>query len=106
MKKYRNARVAWQSDATYLGGVIEAALPVTADVFVNGGNAVINAEINGVATRIDRLLDAEITEHKGRRAKDSGVNITGRSSLLSRMGLHPEEQKVTIEVRGAQCANC
>lgn len=92
MKRYIQARVLF-SDAAYLG---ERENPMTATVFMSGNNAVVNVDDE----RVDRIVDAEWSE------KGDTVTIAGRSEYLEMIGLAPEDQQISIEVKGGGCTTC
>lgn len=93
MKSYHQARVTFLPDAAYLG---EVDNPMTATVFFSGSAGVVNVG----SDRVDRLVDATLTD------KGDKVLIEGRSELLEQMGLHPDDQKVSVEIVGGKCENC
>lgn len=104
MKKYRNARVTWIGDHSHLrdGQGDAISMPIIGDVFINGPNAVVNSG----GSRVERILDVEVTEVNGKKPEQRGVDVTGRSEHLAKMRLHPDDQKVTVQVRGGKCATC
>lgn len=105
MKSFRQARVTWVSDATYLG---KFKSPLTANVHINGSAAAIDAPAPGSGSndlvRVDRLLG--VTTTTVRDGKTEVTEVTGRSELLKEMGLHVDDQTVTIRVKGGKCLTC
>lgn len=97
MKSFRKARVTWVGDHAYLG---DRKSPMTADVHVNGSAAAINV----ADERVDRLLGVTVTEV--RDGKDTVTQIVGRSEYLKAMGMHPDDQIVTVKVKGGKCLTC
>lgn len=102
MKRYVKARVTLQDDYSKLmPGTSRKTL--TANVFINGSAATINTrpeEEGGADVRFDRITDVVVTE------KGDEVEVSGRSEYLTAMGLVPEDQKVSILIKGGKCANC
>lgn len=110
MKSFRQARVTWVSDSTYLGN---RTSPMTANVHISGNAAVVDAPyldgdgqpIAGEGLeRVERLLDVAVSE--GGKGKEAYTEVTGRSEFLKQMGLHPNDQSVTIRVKGGKCLTC
>lgn len=98
MKSFRKARVEWVTDEYLPDPRFKSGFK--ADVFVNGSAAVINVGDE----RVDRLLFVTTQERKD--GKDEVLEISGRSEYLRNMKLHPDEQTVTVRVKGAKCLTC
>ena len=108
MNVYRQARVDLVGTDAYLPDDDDFfKFPMTATVFFNGSAGVLNRVRRGEGgrsedERIDRIFEATLTENS-----DGTVTIAGRSEYLDSMGLMPEDQRVTISVKGAEkCKDC